>query len=119
LTKVNSYNSWRTRHGEKFEFILKSHEDNQNKPGWETPSAIREMPELTFWEMAYVNDFDLLSTERPVGMGLGPIPISKIRQYGLDWGKSDLDMFVDIMLQVDRKYLSEYHKQQEAKNPKK
>ena len=53
----------------------------------------------------YIESFIDLSTERSIGMSLGPIPISKIISYQLHFGLSE--EFVGIMRQVDMLYLKE------------
>lgn len=54
-----------------------------------------------FWE---------LSTERPIGMGTGPIPVSKIRSYAPEFGM-ETSSFVRIMRRMDEEYLSHANRQ--------
>jgi hypothetical protein len=51
-----------------------------------------------------------LSTERPVGMGEGYIPRSKIKQYGVEELGLDgdaLEFFISVIRKTDDGYLSE------------
>ena len=53
----------------------------------------------------YIESFIDLSTERTIGMALGPIPISKIISYQLHFGLSE--EFVLILRQIDSLFLKE------------
>lgn len=54
-----------------------------------------------FWE---------LSTERQIGMGVGPIPVSRIRRHAPEFGM-DTSSFVRIMRRMDDEYLSHANRQ--------
>lgn len=56
-------------------------------------------------EFALWSAFWELSTERQMGMGAGPIPVSKIRSHASDFG-IDVTSFVRIMRRMDDAYLS-------------
>lgn len=65
----------------------------------------------------YLKSFHDLSTERSIGMGLGPIPWSKIVEYA-DWYGLEPDVieaFVDIIRTVDVAYLK-YNADEQKKN---
>ncbi len=64
----------------------------------------------------FISAFFELSTERPVGFGLGPIPWSKITKYGESYGfeGSDLALFHDIVRSMDAHYIAQ--KERETKN---
>ena len=50
--------------------------------------------------------FGKLSTERAVGMGLGPIPVvSGIQRYARDQGISDIDRFETLIREMDTAWL--------------
>lgn len=64
-----------------------------------------------------MKSFHDLSTERSIGMGLGPIPWSKIVEYA-DWYGLEPDVieaFVDIIRTVDVAYLK-YNADEQKKN---
>jgi hypothetical protein len=61
-------------------------------------------------EFSLWNAFWELSTERPIGMGTGPIPVSKIRSHARDFGM-DAASFVRIMRRMDEEYLSHANRQ--------
>jgi hypothetical protein len=73
------------------------------------PWPFYERPELTIQEGIYLSAWYDLSTERPIGMAEGPIPRSKIKDYGTDdlgLIGDELELFVSIMCRVDGGYLS-------------
>lgn len=118
LTKVSSYVLWQTKYGKDLEFLQKIHEDNQHDPNWITPSAIREMPELAFWEMVYVKAFYILSGSRQLGMSVGPIQLSEIYIYCQMFNEPDIELITYVIQKCDSVYLEEYNKQQESKQRK-
>ena len=63
-------------------------------------------------DMFYLNAFNNLSTCRQIGMGLGPIPWDKIRDYALHVKLSPpiMDMFIQIIRYMDNAYLKEQSK---------
>lgn len=53
--------------------------------------------------------FSDLSTERQIGMGIGPIPRSKVREYArdvLELTDDSFDRFCEVMARVDDDYTS-------------
>ncbi len=59
------------------------------------------------WMLWFVDAFLELSTERSIGMSLGPIPWSKVREYGIHHGfsGSQLNDFHTIIRRMDDVYL--------------
>jgi hypothetical protein len=77
--------------------------------GIEPPPEFHNQPEL--WPEAefYWKAFSDLSSDRTIGMGLGPIPFSAIVRYAELYGLADLDEFErlrEIVSEVDGEYLS-------------
>ena len=65
----------------------------------------------------FLTAFYKLSTERSVGMGVGPIPWSKIVQYGRHYGFEgvSLEVFCDIIERLDSHYVAQAAKERKAK----
>lgn len=77
--------------------------------GKEPPPQYYEQPELFEVARFYWDSFQDLSTERPIGMGLGPIPYSAIRRYGDEYGmvsRDEFDFFADIIQGMDTEFIS-------------
>lgn len=55
-----------------------------------------------------------LSTARPVGFGVAPIPVSSIIQYAEYWGLGSA--FVDSMLSIDRAWCDAAMEMESARN---
>lgn len=75
---------------------MKAARDSKRPP----PPKFIEIDQITEnWMSFFLTSFYHLSTERPVGMGVGPIPWSKIIQYGEYYGfhGSSLDAFYGII----------------------
>lgn len=53
----------------------------------------------------WYHDFWRLSTERQIGMGIGPIPASAIDRHTQGWLIEDADMFEHCIREMDRVYL--------------
>lgn len=75
--------------------------------GREPHPAFYQQPEILPWNSFYWEAFHELSTERQIGMGLGPIPRSCIMAYAAE---QDLlgdaaEHFLDIIRRVDVEYL--------------
>ena len=64
-------------------------------------------PALTTYETIIWDAFGELSTERSIGMSMGPIPWSRILQYARHHGMSvaDTDSFIQTMMAVDSTHL--------------
>lgn len=54
----------------------------------------------------WYEDFWQLSTERQIGMGVGPIPQSAINAHTNGWRYDDADMFMEIIRAMDAEYMS-------------
>lgn len=66
-------------------------------------------PELDALEMALHAAFYDLSTERQIGMAIGPIPRSKMRAYAsseLQLSADEADWFCGVLSRIDGQYLS-------------
>lgn len=77
--------------------------------GKEPPQQLYEQPELTDVESYYLDAFYILSSERSIGMSLGPIPYSAIRSYADEQGivsRDEFDYFSGILRALDAEYLS-------------
>lgn len=61
-----------------------------------------------------------LSTERQIGFSVGPIPVSKIEEFGEKRGYDPitLDIFRHLIREVDAAYLDWLTKEREKKNRK-
>lgn len=85
--------------------------------GRDPPAAFYDLdpPEVWSW-LQYVWDaFHDLGTERSIGMALGPIPASKIRDYaagdlGLDRYGREADRFFDLIRRMDDAYRDDQDK---------
>lgn len=56
----------------------------------------------------YWTAFNDLSTDRQIGMGVGPIPYSAIRSYATDYNirsRDEFDYFLRLMMAMDTRYL--------------
>lgn len=77
--------------------------------GHEPPPQFYEQPELRSDLQIFWTAFNDLSTERQIGMGVGPIPRSKIKQYGIEELDIDcvdeLDRFCAIISKMDHDYV--------------
>lgn len=73
------------------------------------------------WMGFFLTAFYRLSTERSVGMGVGPIPWSKIIDYGERYGFTglSLDLFLDIIERMDSHYTAQAAKERTGKVGKK
>ncbi len=74
---------------------------------WEgLPSWVREEPPPVPLQGFYMNAFWELSTERQIGMAMGPIPHSKILEYGerRGLGRVMMRLFVHVIRGLDRAY---------------
>lgn len=88
--------------------------ESKRKP---LPEWYINQPQIEPFDYFYMEAFQELSTERQMGMGLGPIPNSKIKEYASDCGFDVLlrDAFIFIIRAMDNAFLAWYNKQQEEK----
>jgi hypothetical protein len=77
--------------------------------GKEAPQQLYQQPELTDVESYYLDVFYILSSERSIGMSLGPIPYSAIRSYADEHdivNRDEFDYFFGILRVLDAEYIS-------------
>lgn len=65
----------------------------------------------------WYDDFWRLSTERQIGMGVGPIPQSAIDRHVAGWSDEDADMFEFCIREMDGVYLMRANKSEESPTP--
>ena len=75
--------------------------------GREAPKEFFQQPEILPQHQLYMEAFNELSTERQIGMGVGPIPRSAIRAYAQELGivGDEFEHFHRIIRLVDNDYL--------------
>lgn len=80
---------------------------NKIELGIEPPAQFLEQPEILPHNQFYWEAFGDLSTERQIGMGLGPIPRSAIQSYAKEFGITgdEYEIFQRIIRKMDNKYL--------------
>jgi len=64
-----------------------------------------EPPEIMDGFGGWYEDFWELSTERQIGMGVGPIPASCVTRHCAGWRYDDADMFKACIRAMDAVYL--------------
>lgn len=66
--------------------------------------------------MLYWNAFMELTTCRSIGMGIGPIPFTAIKEYALLYGitKTHYEVFSKLIRGLDREFLDYNNRKQEA-----
>jgi hypothetical protein len=69
-----------------------------------------EPPELLPGLAPWYEDFLALSTDRQIGMGIGPIPESSIERHTADWPDEDREMFTACIRAMDAVYLEQANK---------
>lgn len=74
------------------------------KAGSEIPGGL-EPPELLPGLGGWYDDFLELSTDRQIGMGIGPIPASSIARHTAGWPEDDADAFRTCIRAMDAVYL--------------
>ena len=77
------------------------------------PEAL-EPPEITDGFGGWYEDFWRLSTERQIGMGIGPIPASIIDRHVAGWGYEDAELFEFCIRRMDEVYLMKSNKTEQA-----
>jgi hypothetical protein len=88
--------------------------------GMEPPAWFFDQPEIWFQNQFYWNAFNELSSERQIGMGLGPIPLSAIRRYAEEWelDGDEYEVFYSIIRKMDIKYLDMTHSKNQTQDGK-
>jgi hypothetical protein len=77
--------------------------------GKEPPAQYFDQPEIPDHLQFYWTAFIDLSGERQLGMGVGPIPRSKIREYAIEcgWdGVDEIERLCRIIGEMDHEYVS-------------
>lgn len=64
-----------------------------------------EPPEILEGFGGWYEDFWLLSTNRQIGFGVGPIPQSEIDRHVAGWSYEDVEMFEVCIREMDRVYM--------------
>lgn len=100
-----------------------SHDWGASQEHWNTlielgrpvPEPFLDQPEILPESMFYWSAYCNLVTERQIGMGIGPIPISKAREYAEREGISDRewDDFWGIIREVDADHIRLINKPKE------
>lgn len=65
-----------------------------------------ERPEILAGLAGWYDDFWELSTDRQIGMTIGPIPAASIERHTADWPDDDAEMFRVCMRRMDSVYLN-------------
>ena len=73
---------------------------------------------MDYVESVYYNDFQALGTQRISGMGLAPIPVISIIQYAQLEGVENIPVFKEVILNIDREYMSLISDRQKAESNK-
>lgn len=75
--------------------------------GVKAPDWYDDCPPLAPGHEFYLNAFNRLTTDRQIGQGVGPIPHSKIEEYGEKRGLDSAMMltFETVIRAMDRRYL--------------
>jgi len=101
---------WRYKYGADYEFHVKMEIENFSNPSYVLPTALESMPELdTILDTPYVEAFYMLDSSRPVGFGLGMIPLSEITNL---WDRIELgdeEEFIRIIQGADMAYIKAYN----------
>lgn len=107
---------WELRFDEQGYQVEAKHARGIPLPAW----YLDEPPQLPFAD-ELLQHFWILDTERsPAGSGLpGRIPESKVRSraFRLGWPDDMIELFIKVMLRVDREYITWIHKEREKRNP--
>lgn len=91
---------------------------NQIERGIEPPAWFFEQPEIDPHLHFHWEAFGELSTERQIGMGIGPIPWSAIKAYAEEFGivGDEFESFLHIMRAMDSEYLSQANSSHKLKD---
>ena len=107
---------WGIKYSETYATACEAYEAFKDQPDYPVPKAIAEKPELSFIDIYYLNEFHTLGTERVNAMSEGAIPVTRIRERALQIGDDDIEMFEEIILKVDRAYLTMRYEESEKKS---
>ena len=108
--------SWSIKYGDKYDFYKAVSDKGEVSP-------LDELPVLDVVESIYYADFRLLGSERNSGMGISPIPITRITEYANQEGVHNIELFKRIISRIDQSYCKmisdDQEKKSKAKNVKK
>lgn len=81
------------------------------------PPWFEENVDLLPGEDLYIIAFRELTTERQLGMSMGPIPVSQIKKWAVEYGFDDTmrSVFVRFVRALDIAYMEWVHKQSQPK----
>lgn len=93
----------------------------ERSAGGQLPKWFREQPAQHRGDDFYMRAFSELATERQFGQVIGPIPWSKIVEYGSRKGLDDvmIDVLVVAVREMDEAWLAHQREQQQKAKPKK
>lgn len=85
------------------------------------PAWFLDEPPLLPFTQFFIRHFWILDTERPIGFNPGRIPESKVAAYAFRLGfpPDMIELFTDVILGLDRSYLSWIMEQREKQQTKK
>lgn len=73
------------------------------------PKGLADRPQLAWYNAFYLESFYVLSNSRPIGMGVGPIPVSEVwalcQMHG-DFSPEERLRFLSLMRRLDAEYLA-------------
>lgn len=73
-----------------------------------------EPPELMDGFGGWLEDFGRLSTERQIGMAVGPIPASAIERHVAGWSYEDAEVFEFCIREMDGAYMTRQNSSDDA-----
>jgi len=82
------------------------------------PSPLDDLPKLDHAESVYYSDFNILGSERNSGMGIGPIPVTRINQYAEQEGIINTALFKKIIMDVDKNFIELVSDKQKSETKK-
>ena len=77
------------------------------------PETVVQPPDILDGYGGWYADFWRLSTERQIGMGIGPIPASHIDRHIAGWNYEDAEVFEFCIRRMDEVYLMQQNKSEE------
>ncbi len=83
--------------------------DKADEDGSEVPED-QQPPDIMDGFGGWYEDFWRLSTERQIGMGIGPIPASAIDRHVAGWCDEDAEVFEFCIRRMDEAYLMHQNK---------
>ncbi|WP_430515410.1 phage tail assembly chaperone [Aureimonas ureilytica] len=105
------YLRWSRKWADKLDFL-----ERVEREDGKTPPALRDRPELADHLVYIWNAFQIVSTDRPSGMGLAPIPFSAIDRFARRYAIACVDEFERLRRligEMDRALLDDLAAEQE------